>query len=112
MSWNGHPSYVCNAILRKLRERTKNTNGHCSDSEDDDTTKIWFRVPYIGPIGEKFDKNVFRNFENVILMYDTNKFAFLSLTRTLWLFIYNHMPYISLYVPDVMRYVLENRQMF
>ena len=54
MSWNGYPSYVCNVILRKLRERKKNTNRHCSDSEDDDTPKIWFRVPYIGPIGEKF----------------------------------------------------------
>ena len=28
MSWNGYPSYVCNVILRKLRERKKNTNGH------------------------------------------------------------------------------------
>ena len=50
MSWNGYPSYVCNVILRKLRERKKNTNRHCSNSEDDDTPKIWFRVPYIGLI--------------------------------------------------------------
>ena len=59
MSWNGYPSYVCNIILRKLRERKKNTNGHCSNSEDYDTPKIWFRVPYIGPIGEKFAKKMY-----------------------------------------------------
>ena len=45
MSWNGYPGYVCNVMLRKLRERKKITNGHCSDSENDDTPKIWFRVP-------------------------------------------------------------------
>ena len=39
MSWNGYPSYVCNVILRKLRERKKNTNGHCSNSEDDGHSK-------------------------------------------------------------------------
>ena len=59
MSWNGYPSYVCNVILRKLREQKKNTNRHCSNSEDDDTPKIWFRVPYIGPIGEKFAKKMY-----------------------------------------------------
>ena len=57
MSWNGYPSYVFNAILRKLRERKKNAKGHCSDSEDDDIPMIWFRVPYIGPIEKKFAKN-------------------------------------------------------
>ena len=65
MSWNGCPSYVCNIISSKLRERKKNTDGHCSDSEDNDTRKIWFPVPYVGPIEEKFAKNVFQNFKNV-----------------------------------------------
>ena len=68
VSWNGYPSYVCNVILRKLRERKKNTNGHCSDSEDDDTPKIWFRVLYIGPLvllERDLSKNVFQNFKNV-----------------------------------------------
>ena len=85
MSWNGYPSDVRNVILRKLRERKKNTNRHCSDSEDDDTPKIWFRVPYIGPIGEKFlPKKCISKLRKCskkelkfILMYDTKKVAFL-----------------------------------
>ena len=83
MSWNGYPSYVCKVILRTLRERKKNANGHCSDSEDDDTSKIWFRMPYIGPIGEKFAKkcisklrNCFKKELKFIIMYDTKKVAF------------------------------------
>ena len=83
MSWNGYPSYVYNVILRKLRERKKNTNGHCSNSEDDDTPKIWFPVPYIGPIGEKFAKKCISKLRKCsqkelkfILMYDTKKVAF------------------------------------
>ena len=83
MSWNGYPSYVCNVILRKLRERKKNTNGRCSNSEDDDTPKIWFRVAYIGQIGEKFAKKCISKLRKCskkelkfILMYDTKKVAF------------------------------------
>ena len=53
-------------ILRKLKEREKNAEGRCSDSEDADTPKNWFRVPHIGPIGGEFAKNAFRNFENVL----------------------------------------------
>ena len=118
MSWNGYPSYVCNVILRKVKERKKNTNGHCSDSEDDDTLKIWFRVPYIGPIGEKFAKkeNEFRNFENVprknlnlFLCMIQRKLRSFSLTRTLYLLIYNHTSYINLNVPDVRQNILGKR---
>ena len=57
MSWNSYPTYVCNAIFRKLKKRKKNANGHLSDSEDGDTPKVWFPVPCIGPIGEKFAKS-------------------------------------------------------
>ena len=53
-----------------------------SDSEDDDTPKIWFRVPYVGPIGEKFAKNCIlklckcsKKELEFILMYDTKKVA-------------------------------------
>ena len=88
MSWNGYPGYVCNVILRKLKERKKNTNGHCSNSEDDDTPKIWFRVPYIGPIGEKFAKKCISKLRKCskkelkfILMYDTKKVAFFCSNR-------------------------------
>ena len=70
LSWNGYPSYVCNVILRKLRE-TKNTTGHCSDSEDDDTTKTCFRVPYIGFIGEKFAKKMY--FETSKMFQEKNE---------------------------------------
>ena len=83
MTWNGYPSYVCNAIFRKLRERKKNAKGHCSDSEDNDTPKIWILVPYIGPIGEKFANNCISKLRKCskkepkfILMYDTKKVAF------------------------------------
>ena len=83
MSWNGYLSYVCNIILRKLRERKKNTNGQ---SGDDDTPKIWFRMPYIGPIGEKFAKKCISKLRKCskkelkfILMYDTKKVAFFLL---------------------------------
>ena len=84
MSWNGYPSYVCNVILIKLRERKKNANGHCSDYEDDDTPRIWrLRVPYIGPFGEKFAKKCISKLRkcckkelNFILMFETKKAAF------------------------------------
>ena len=88
MSWNGYPSYVCKVILRKLRERKKNTTGHCSDSEDDDTTKTCFRVPYIGPTGEKFAKKCISKLRKCskkelkfILMYDTKKVAFFGSSK-------------------------------
>ena len=88
---------------KKLRKRKKNTNGHCSDSEDDDPPKIWFQVPYIGPIGEKFAKKCilklrkcFKKELKLILIYDTNKVAFFYLTRALYLSIYNHTSYINL----------------
>ena len=65
MPCNGYPSYVCNTILRKLKNERKMQKGHCSDSEDDDTLKICFPVPCIGPFGEKLPESVFRNFVNV-----------------------------------------------
>ena len=53
-----------------------------SDSEDDDTPKIWFWVPYVGPTGEKFAKNCIlklckcsKKELEFILMYDTKKVA-------------------------------------
>ena len=117
MSWNSYPSYVCNVILRKLRERKKTANGHCSDSEDDDAPRIWFRMPYIGPIGEKFAKkcisklrNCFKKELKFILMYDTKKVAFFALTRTLYLSIYNHTSYINFNVPDVRRKIQRKRK--
>ena len=88
---------------KKLIERKINTNGHCSDSEDDDTPKIWFQVPYIGPIGEKFAKKCilklrkcFKKELKLILMYDANKVAFFYLTKPLYVSIYNHTSYINL----------------
>ena len=92
---HGYPSYVCNVILRKLRERKKNTNGYCSDCEDDDTPKIWFPVPYIGPIGEKSAKKCSSKLRTcfkkelqfiILCMIQRNLHSF-ALTRTLYLLI-------------------------
>ena len=81
MSWNGYPSYVYNIIMRKLRERKKNTNRYCSDSEDDDTPKIWFQM--LCPNGEKFAKKCISKLQKCskkelkfILIYDKKKLAF------------------------------------
>ena len=51
-----YPRYVRNNIIRKLKERKKNLSKQDSSPETEDTPKIWFRVPYIGPTGEKFAK--------------------------------------------------------
>ena len=83
MSWNGYPRYVWNNIIKKLKERKKNLSKQDSSLETEDTPKIWFRVPYIGPIGEKLVKQCIAKVRRYckkdlkfILMYDTKKISF------------------------------------
>ena len=40
MSWNGYPIYVCNSVLKKLRERKKNSTERPSISEEEEIPKI------------------------------------------------------------------------
>ena len=56
MSWNGYPIYVCNSVLIRLGEREKNSTERPSISEEEEIPKIWFKVPFIGPIGEEIAK--------------------------------------------------------
>ena len=83
MSWNGYPRYVRNNIISKLKERKKNLSKQDFSPETEDTSKIWFRVPYIGPIGEKFAKQCIAKVHRYckkdlkfILMYNTKKISF------------------------------------
>ena len=57
MSWNGYPSYVRNSILKKLKGRKEHSEKRHTNFEDEDIPKIWFRIPYIGPTGEKLAKS-------------------------------------------------------
>ena len=102
--------------FEKAKRTKENTNGHCSDSEDDDTPKIWFRVPYIGPVGEKFAKKCISKLRKCskkelkfILMYDTKKVAFFCSNKDPVLVNLQSTSYINLNVPDVTRNILGKR---
>ena len=114
MSWNGYPSYVCNVILRKLRERKKNISGHCLILKMMTLQTFHFKCLTLVLLERNLPKNVFQNFENVprknrnlfLCMIQRNLRSFAP-TRTLCLFICNHMSYINLNVLDVRRNLLE-----
>ena len=54
MSCKGFPKYVSRSIIKKTLQKKK---GAVTDkSELDEIPKIWFRIPYIGPIGEQLAK--------------------------------------------------------
>ena len=81
MSWNGFPKYVGRSIIKKTLQKKK---GAVTDkSELDEIPKIWFRIPYIGPIGEQLAKRCISKLKrcskedlNFILLYDTKKLSF------------------------------------
>ena len=91
MSWNGYPIYVCNSVLKRLRERKKNSTERPSISEEEEIPKIWFRVPYIGrPIGEEIAKGCISKLHKyckkdikVDLLFDTKKVAFFCSNKNL-----------------------------
>ena len=98
MSWNGYPSYVRNSILKKLKDRKKHSEKRPTNFEHEDIPKIWFRIPYIGPTGEKLAKRCIaklrRNCKKdvrFILMYDTKKSHFSAQTRIQCQIIYSHI---------------------
>ena len=88
MSWNGFPKYVGRSIIKKTLQKKK---GAVTDkSELDEILKIWFKIPYIGPVGEQLAKRCISKLKrcskeelNFILMYDTKKLSFSVPTRTL-----------------------------
>ena len=81
MSWNGFPKYVGRSIVKKTLQKKK---GAVTDkSELDEIPKIWFRIPYIGPVGEQLAKRCISKLKrcskeelNFVLMYDTKKLSF------------------------------------
>ena len=88
--------------LTERAERIASNKQHCSDSEDDDTAKIWLRVPYVGPVGEKFVKKLF-------LCMMERKIHFSVLTRSLYLLVYDHTSFSILNVPYVRQNILGKR---
>ena len=81
MSWNGFPKNVGRSIIKKTLQKKK---GAVTDkSELDEIPKFWFRIPYIGPIGEQLAKRCISKLKrcskedlNFILMYDAKKLSF------------------------------------
>ena len=53
MSWNGFPKYVANKIIKNLVEKYKNGNAPNVIEEDEDTKKVFVRLPYCGQSGER-----------------------------------------------------------
>ena len=83
MSLNGYPIYVCNSVLKRLREKKKNSTERPSISEEEKIPKIWFRVSYIGPIGEKIAKRCISKLHKIckkdikaVLLFDTKMVQF------------------------------------
>ena len=83
MSWNGYPIYVCSSVLKRLRERKKNSTERPSISEEKEIPRFWFRVQYIGPIGEEIAKRCISKLHKyckknikVVLLFDVKKVAF------------------------------------
>ena len=114
MSWNGYPIYVCNSVLKRLRERKKNSTERPSISDEEEIPKSWFRVPYIGPIGEEIAKRCISKLHKyckkdikVVLLFDTKRLHSFAQTRTLYRKISSHMLSASLNVLDVRPVMLE-----
>ena len=98
MYWNGYPSYVRNSILKKLKDRKKHSEKRPTNSEDEGISKIWFRIPCIGPSGEILAKSCITNFRRnckkevrFILMYDTKSLIISAQTRIQCQIIYSHI---------------------
>ena len=86
MSWNGYPSFVIKSLINKLRSKpipVANNN-----SENDDATKIYIRVPFVGEKGEQFVKSCVRKLRRYtkrnifyVTLYNTNKFSMFCPTK-------------------------------
>ena len=83
MSWNSFPKYVRNAIINKLMNKPTAPGVSNSPFDDPNTIKLWIRLPYCGPTGEKLARSLIRKISRfliddvkIILLYNTTKMSF------------------------------------
>ena len=77
LSWNGHPFFTRNSIIKRLKTYPKKI-----EKEKNDRKIIWIRLPYLSNIGDSMKKNCFKKIqiflkENFcfITYYETKKTA-------------------------------------
>ncbi|XP_066914554.1 uncharacterized protein [Clytia hemisphaerica] len=60
LSWNGYPSHISNCIIKRQTEKLNLPLVTDDENSDDDITKIFVNVPYLGLDGERLVKSLIR----------------------------------------------------
>ena len=83
MSWDGFPANIRKSIISKLRNKHLSGISKPVTERDDSLPKIWFRVPYLGKIGESLVKTCIKKIRQnlnktvkFIVVYQTKKVSY------------------------------------
>ena len=83
MSWNGFPANIRKSIITKLKSKHLSGISKPVTEPDDTLPKIWFRVPYLGKIGESLVKTCIKKIRRnlnkpvkFIVVYQTKKVSY------------------------------------
>ena len=81
MSWNGFPKYIRETLIKRLQH--KRISNPPQPADDSNFIKLWIRLPYCGPKGEKLAKDLIRKLRKFLrpnvkihLLYNTTKVSF------------------------------------
>ena len=84
MSWNGYPKYVVNKVIKNLVERYKDNvvQNDSVNSDEDDLSQVFVRLPYCGPTGERLVRKCISRISRQLskkvrfkILYKTNKIS-------------------------------------
>ena len=89
MAWNGFPARFQYAILRKLKSKhnskdpapysnTPSENTFCNNIADENISKMWVRIPFLGKQGEYLVKKLIRKLQRNL----TNPVKFIAIYQT------------------------------
>ena len=84
-SWNSYPISIRNFLIRKLKTKYENNSTPTSNAHsqtDENITKTWIRIPYIGNRGENIIKSCTSKIQRFltkpvkfIVIYDTKRIS-------------------------------------